>query len=658
MPQYYPSARKISIPMMMLLILAGFMANGQNVNRVQPTWWFGESVAANFNYYRGTTQMLNDNLTVPTAFHKGYGVRPYASLLMEYRPNRFWGGMLNLAYDNRGGKFDGVMAPCNCPANLSTNISYINIEPSLRLAPFGNAFYIFAGPTIDFNITKSFTYTQLHQSDTRADWSNIRSTVLSGQAGAGVDIPVSNPRSATQMEISPFVSFQTDFGHAPRSVESWDMYTIRAGIALKFGTGKRSAPETVQAEPVPVPIPEKDVDFSVRAPKVVPLNRLVKETFPLINSVFFDQGSTEIPNRYVQLSPSQADSFQVSQLQQGQPNNLNYGRSSRELAVYYNILNILGDRLRNHPQSTISLIGSSVNNPAEGKVMAENIKQYLVNNFGIDSSRIQTEGSSMPSIPSQEPGATKDLTLLHQEDRRVDIVSNSPEMLMQVGGATAPYLKPVEISTVEQNPLDSYVLFNADGAQAALQSWTVDVTDEQGNVQHYGPYTQDQASVPGKTILGNNTQGNYKVEMIGITKDGGTIKKESSVSLMKANEAHQEGLRYSILFNFDKSQTIASYAKFLTDVVTPLIPDNGTVIIHGHTDIIGSKKYNLTLSQNRAMGAQKIIEQALSDSGKTGVKFETLGFGSDESTAPFGNTLPEERFYNRTVIFDIIPPTQ
>ena len=62
--------------------------------------------------------------------------------------------MLNVAYDNRGGKFDDVMAPCNCPATLSTNISYIAIEPSLRLAPFGSSFYIFAGPTVSFNVTK------------------------------------------------------------------------------------------------------------------------------------------------------------------------------------------------------------------------------------------------------------------------------------------------------------------------------------------------------------------------------------------------------------------------------------------------------------------------------------------------------------------------
>src|SRR5436190_990773 len=110
-----------------ILLFATAIGNAQ-VKRVKPVWWFGESVAANFNTYRGTTQMLNSALTTPTAFHKGSGVKPYVSLLAEYRPGKVWGGMLNIAYDNRGGKIDQVTAPCNCAADLSTNISYVTVE--------------------------------------------------------------------------------------------------------------------------------------------------------------------------------------------------------------------------------------------------------------------------------------------------------------------------------------------------------------------------------------------------------------------------------------------------------------------------------------------------------------------------------------------------
>lgn len=659
MLQYHISKRKFSI-IFLLLVFAGITGHTQKVERVKPVWWFGESVAANFNYYRGTTQVLSQSVTVPTAFHKGQGIEPYASLLMEYRPGKVLGGMLNLAFDNRGGKFDEVIAPCNCPADLSTNISYFTIEPSLRIAPFASAFYVFAGPTININVSKEFTYKQQNQTDIRADWGDVRKTTISAQAGAGIDIPLSARTSRTQLTLSPFASFQTDLGQSPRSVESWSFYTVRAGIALKFGTAKRSTPviaptpiaDTVKTT---VTVMEKDVQFSVRAPKVVPLNRRVKETFPLRNSVFFDMGSTEIPTRYVLLNKTQSASFKEEQLQQGQPDNLNNGRSARQLAVYHNILNIIGDRMRANPQTTITLVGSSDKNPTEGKILAENVKDYLVSGYGIDPSRISTEGRDKPVIPSEQPGATKDLALLREGDRRVDIESTSPELLLQVGGSSSAFLRPVQISAVQQDPLDSHVIFSVEGANEQLESWSVNVTDEQGNVQHYGPYTQDQASVSGKTILGNNTQGNYTIVMTGQTKTGHSITKESSVSLMKMDDPKQEGLRYSILFDFDRFQSTDSYEKFLTEIVTPLIAENGTVIIHGHTDVIGEENHNLILSRNRAKEAQQIIERALSNSGKKGVKFETYGFGKDAAMAPFENNLTEERFYNRTVIIDIIP---
>ena len=111
--------------------------------------------------------------------------------------------MLNVAYENRGGKFDQVMAPCNCPANLSTNLSYATIEPSIRIAPFSSAFYVFAGPTIVINISRSFTYTQHKQTDTSGEWSDLKQTVFSSQAGAGIVLPLSAKTSKTTITSSP-----------------------------------------------------------------------------------------------------------------------------------------------------------------------------------------------------------------------------------------------------------------------------------------------------------------------------------------------------------------------------------------------------------------------------------------------------------------------
>ena len=530
----------------------------------------------------------------------------------------------------------------------------------MRLAPFSSAFYLFAGPTIGININKDFVYVQDKQVDQRGDFSDIRKTMLSAQAGAGIDIPLSKKSNTSQVTLSPFASFQTNLFQAPRTVETWDMYTIRAGLALKFGKVAAAAPlKQTPAAPIEtvrvVTVKEPNLQFSVRAPKIVPAERQVKEMFPLRNSVFFNMGSSEIPSRYIQLGKNESINFKESELQEQQPANLNKGRSARQLNVYYNILNIMGDRMRNNPNTSIMLTGASDNNPTEGKLMAENIKQYLVNNYDIDPSRITTDGRDKPVIPSEQPGGTKQLDLLREGDRRVDITSTSSAMLLEVGGATSPFLKPVQIKTYQEDPLDTHVIFTNKGATELLNSWRVELKDESGVIKNYGPYYLDQGSVSGKTVLGNSASKNYQVTMFGTTKSGDIIKKESSVSVAKSESLKQEGLRYSILFDFDKADAIAAYEKFLTEVVAPLIPDNGTAIIHGHTDIIGEEKYNHELSHNRAETTKIILERATNRLGIRNVKFEVYGFGAEASNAPFENKYPEERFYNRTVIIDIIP---
>ena len=396
-------------------------------------------------------------------------------------------------------------------------------------------------------------------------------------------------------------------------------------------------------------VPTREVDFSVRAPKMISTDRKVSETLPLLNYVFFDEGSNAIPDRYVKLSNTDASNFKEAQLQTEQTISTN-GRSSRQLNVYYNILNIIGDRMRSNPGSSVDLSGASTNGQEEGKLFAEEIKQYLVSMFNINDSRITTQGRIKPLIPSEQPGGTKELVLLRQGDRRVDITSSSPELALEVGGKM---MKPVIIQSNIEDPLDSHLIFNVDGASDLLKSYTIDLTDNQGKIQHYGPYYHDQESVSGNTILAGNKEGDYTVTMNGINKNGTLVKKVKTVHLVRQDGVIEKGYRYSILFNFDKAETIASYEKFLTDEVSSLITDGSNVIIHGHTDIIGSEEYNHTLSHNRALETQKILERALSNAGKKNVTFETYGFGEELDKAPFGNTLPEERSYNRTVIIDI-----
>jgi hypothetical protein len=145
------------------------------------------------------------------------------------------------------------------------------------------------------------------------------------------------------------------------------------------------------------------------------------------------------------------------------------GRSSRQMVVYYNILNILGDRMVKNPSTTIKLVGSSEAGNADALLMSDAVKKYLVDVFGIAPTRIVAEGRSEPKIPSRSTGGTQELTLLSEGDRRVSIESTSPSILMEFqSGPNAP-LKPIEISTVQEAPFDSYVSFNNAGSNSYFQ---------------------------------------------------------------------------------------------------------------------------------------------------------------------------------------------
>ena len=640
--------------------------SAQTPTYTQPSWWFGAAAGANVNFYSGSTQKLNSDLTVPKSFQKGLGIGLFLAPLIEFHlPGSMWGGMLQLGYDGRSAKYKQITNPCNCPADLSTKLSYITIEPSLRFAPFKSHFYLFGGPRLAFNMSKSFTYTvgknpnypnQAENPDQKGDLSDVNSMILSMQIGAGYDIPISSASKQNQFILSPFISFHPYFGQAPRTIETWDVTTLRAGIALKLGRGSLIEPSEKVIVPVVVPLVlNPEARLSVHAPANIPVERRVRETFPLRNYVFFDNESTEISDRYVLLKKSEVKSFDETQLEVFIPKNLS-GRSKRQMVVYYNILNILGNRMQKNPSTTITLVGSSANNPEDGKLMAESIKKYLVDVFEIDGARITTVGRDKPKIPSERPGATENNDLLVDGDRKVAIESSSTALLMEFQSGPEAPLKPVEIVTVQEAPLDSYITFDVGGEEEKYSSWTMEIKDDKGVVQNFGPYTKEKVSIPGKTILGTRAQGNYKVTMTGITPSGKKVSKDTTVHMVLwTPPTNEEGMRFSVIYEFNNSKAIAMYEKYLTEVVTPKIPINGTVIIHGYTDVIGNEAYNQKLSLARANDVKSILESSLANTGRKDVKFEVYGFGEDEGLAPFENKYPEQRFYNRTVVIDIIP---
>ena len=652
------TVKSIFLSFIMLTSLYSSMDAQTNMYE-KPTWWFGAAAGANFNFYRGSTQQLNESFTPPVAFHDGNGTGLYLAPLMEYHsPVSGWGIMFQAGYDSRKSTFDRVISDCNCPADLSTNLSYISVEPSIRFAPGNGNFYLYGGPRLAFNMDKSFTYKlginpsfplQEPTPDVNGDLNNINKTLISAQIGAGYDIPLNSRNHQTQAILSPFVSFQPYFGQSPRSVETWNITTVRAGAALKFGHGKLIPGASSDA------MNSDDIRFTVNSPKNIPTERIVSETFPLRNYIFFDLGSTEIPERYILINKDEAKDFKEDQPNVFSPKKLS-GRSEREMTVYYNLLNILGDRMYKNPSTTITLVGSSEKGAIDGKKMAESVTNYISGVFSIDTSRINIEGRNKPKIPSEQPGGTLELDLLREGDRRVSIESTSPALLMEFENGKNSFLKPVQIKAIQNAPLDSYVSFNVDGAKNNLSSWSLEVMDQKRKTQYFGPYTQDNIVIPGKSILGDQPQGDFKITMKGTKKDGSSVQKSATSHIVLWTPSmDEEGMRFSVLYEFNDAKAINIYEKYLSDVLTPKIPIGSKVYIHGYTDIIGNNVNNYNLSLARAHDVHKIIQNSLTKAGRKDVTFAVYGFGEDSILTPFDNTLPEERFYNRTVIIDIVP---
>lgn len=659
-------------PTLIAIIFGGLVLTGtstavkaQEVEYTRPSWHFGVAAAGNINVYRGTTQELNDELTVPAAFRHGQGLGLYLAPTIEYyKPDTRFGFILQAGYDNRSGDFEQTSTPCNCPADLSTDLSYISIEPSLRFAPFKSDFYMYAGPRFAFNRSNSFEYQMginpAYPEQTPSDavngvFSHTNKSLISMQIGAGYDIQLSSQNHKTQFVLSPFVSYHPYFGQEPRSIQTWDVNTLRLGVALKFGVGNEIIKDESNSHTIIPPKVAPEVRFTVFSPKNIPVVRRVKETFPIRNYVFFNAGETEIADRYVLINKDQVKDFKEDRLEEFAPKYLS-GRSDREMVVYYNILNILGMRMNQFPNSEIKLTGYSGITPENGKLMAISIKNYLVEIFDIDESRIQVDGkinTENPSMPNETP---KELTLLEEEARRVTIESYSTELLMEFQTGSDVPLKPVEIEIEQTAPIDSYVFFNVDGADEAFNSWSLEIADKKNIVQKFGPFITETASIPGKTILGTKPEGNFNIKMIGLAKNGMTVTKDTNIHMVLwVPDQNEQGMRFSVIYKYNDSESSDIYTEYLTEVVTPKIPKGGTVIIHGYTDIIGNDKNNKTLSRARANDVKAIMQKALDKSNRTDVIFTVKGFGEDISVAPFGNELPEERFYNRTVIIDIIP---
>lgn len=616
------------------LALTGFLSPvlAQDVGYTRSSWWFGAAGGVNYNLYHGSLQEFNPDYSFPVSFDKTEGKGIFAFPVMEYhRPGAKLGFMLFTGYESRRGAFN---------QELSTKIAYITVEPSIRLNLFNSPLYLYAGPRLGYNVDKRFLIGQrVYVFD------HMKQPVISMQIGAGYDFSLTSEKKRNQSIISPFIAFHPYFGQNPRSIESWNMTTIRAGIAFKFARGQKVYSHEHEVIPVVISL---NPALSATGP-ISPVNIMqdtIQETPPLQDNVYFDLRPYEpiISNggeKKVELELS------VPENPMGSP---------QPDVVYQNILNILGNRMVKDPAASVSLVESSVKYPAEVPQMAESIKAYLVGVFGIDPLRISARNLKKSELRKNQTGSRSRIATLLEGNRQVSIESKSSSLMMKFINETSATVQSAKIFAVQEAPADSYVTFSTKGENEVFSFWSMEVKDPYGKMQSFGPYNSETISLPEKALIGTGPEGNYDITLIGQTKDGRTVRRDTSALLKLWTPPTPEKIkRFSIIYEFGNPIAVKLYKKYLDDVVVPKIPQDGTVIIHGHTDVVGGDDYDLKMYLNQSNDARKIIEETLKSAGRTDVKFEVHGFGEDQVVSFYANENPEPKRYNRTVIIDIVP---
>lgn len=217
-----------------------------------------------------------------------------------------------------------------------------------------------------------------------------------------------------------------------------------------------------------------------------PLIKIVDEEFtsvlmtPLLPYVFFDKGSASIPNRYQILEHQQLLSFSEDSV-----------NSDDRLSTYYHIMNIIAKRMKLYPQATLKVIGCNADieeeqdNISLSKQRVESIKQYLIHQCGVESSRLKLEYRNLPEKAANSK--TKDGA---QENRRVELIGSIPEI-------NAPILTNETIRTINppivrfkskvihDNPLEKwslksrltdsvFQLYKGVGDVPAILEWNID----------------------------------------------------------------------------------------------------------------------------------------------------------------------------------------
>lgn len=401
--------------------------------------------------------------------------------------------------------------------------------------------------------------------------------------------------------------------------------------------------EPVRESPLKAWIEATAVDRTGQESKVVRMQIeevRTRHAYPILNYIFFDEASAELPARYQQYTTlAEAQSrFRGSETRE----------NIKLLDLYHETLNIIGSRLRAHPTATVTLTGSTSNAGSEfgNLVLARNrsntIAEYLKRVWQIEPKRIRATASLLPRHPS--PSTTEQG---QEENRRVEITVNEPAESQQ------SILDPVKVFNIEHLATpDQIQLHPTIEADTDIVSTFARISANGAELQTFRGNESKKIWAPSEQML-SRLHDSLSIDFDVTDAAGNSAHAHNSIplSVIRVTSDREERVeRFSlILFGFDEAKlgdrnerTIGQVAQVLSSVAIQRI------LVQGYTDETGTVQHNDELSEARALEVKRSIEQQLQRNGvQLGLPILSEGRGARD--LPYDNRLPEGRFFSRTV---------
>ncbi|MDJ0815770.1 MAG: OmpA family protein [Desulfobacterales bacterium] len=448
-------------------------------------------------------------------------------------------------------------------------------------------------------------------------------------------------------KVSGQGEIETGFTFAWQELDAAELRGI-LNLGIQLRTTDRSG-AVIETEKVMLPVTislEKWDDKLVRAPgaslvlepKTVTIEELTTiDSSPFLNYIYFDTADSEIPARYITFK------------NQGDTQSFDESKLEGTLEKHYNVLNILGRRLTDHPDGRIQIVGCNSNRGEEqGKTdlsrsRAEAVRAYLKYIWGIDGSRMEIAARNQPAAASSS-GSMEG----RQENQRVEVYSESPALLDVVKSTYVQEICDTENFLIQPRINSAY----------EIDRWTIKLNGDGRSIESLsGDGDIEPAYRLSLTDVGLGKLSAYQtvtadIEVTDRKGQTASAKADADVRFIKREErsAQKEGYRvlekYAlILFDFNRAE-IREKNRDVIDRIVDRIKEVPTarISIVGHTDIIGQEAYNLDLSSRRAKAAYDMI---LAGGVPEGDNISYNGIGPHD--ALFDNELPEGRALNRTV---------